>query len=115
MSVKELQDLIDKQNAEFQAMRESYQADLAHAQQQLLVAQGQQAPAAYEEISPEIGSVAIHLPSFWTTAPELWFAQVEASFDNRNPKITSDLSKYNHILQALNQDCLLYTSPSPRD
>ena len=91
MSVKELQEMMDKQHAEFQAMRESYQADLAHAQQQLLAAQGQQAPAAaaYQEISPEVGSVAIRLPSFWTTAPELWFAQVEV--------------------------CLLYTSPSPRD
>ena len=40
MSVKELQEMMDKQNTEFQAMRESYQADLAHAQQQLLAAQG---------------------------------------------------------------------------
>ena len=108
MSVKELQEMMEKQNLEFQAMRESYQADLAHAQQQL-AAQGQQAPAVadFQEISPEVGSVAIRLPSFWTTAPELWFAQVEASFDNQNPKITSDLSKYNHILQALNQDVLM--------
>ena len=70
MSVKELQEMMDKQHAEFQAMRESYQADLAHTQQQLLAAQGHQDSAAadYQEISPEVGSVAIRLPSFCTTA-----------------------------------------------
>ena len=54
----------------------------------------------------EIGSIAVRLPTFWTASPEIWFAQVEANFDNRNPKITSDLSRYNHVLQAIPQDVL---------
>ena len=55
----------------------------------------------------EIGSVTPRLPTFWMTAPELWFAQTEANFENRHPKITTDASKYAQILQALPQEVLM--------
>lgn len=57
--------------------------------------------------APEIGSLAVRLPTFWSAAPELWFAQAEASFKNWNPKITSDQTKYHYLLQALPQDVLM--------
>ena len=44
---------------------------------------------------------------FWTAKPELWFLQVEASFENRHPKITRDESKFSHVLQHLPQDVLV--------
>ena len=115
MSAKEFQKMMEDQQVEFQAMREAYQADLATAQAVALQAQAQLAaqqpvaqPLQDQDTAPppEVGSLAIRLPTFWTTSPELWFAQVEASFDTRNPKITSDISKYNHILQALPQEVL---------
>jgi len=107
MSVDELKQLIETQQLEFQAMREAYQADLKHAQDQALQANQQlevavAAGGAAAGADPvELGSIAVRLPTFWSSSPELWFAQVEANFDNRNPKITSDTSKYNHVLQAL--------------
>ena len=105
MSVKELREMIEKQQEEFQAMREAYQADLAEARQGLQglqVAEDPQQAAA----SPEISSLAIRLPTFWSTSPALWFTQAEASFDTRNPKVTVDSTKFNHVLQALPQDIL---------
>ena len=73
---------------QFRAMMEEYQA------QQIALA------------GPEINSIAVRLPNFWVTSPELWFAQVEANFDTRHPKITVDSSKYNHVLQVLPQEVL---------
>ena len=55
----------------------------------------------------EVGSVSQRLPTFWLSAPELWFAQMEANFENRHPKITTDGSKYTQILQALPQEVLM--------
>ena len=49
----------------------------------------------------------MRLPTFWSAAPELWFAQAEASFKTWNPKITSDQTKYHYLLQALPQDVLM--------
>ena len=104
MSVEELQSMIEKQNQEFQAMREAFQADLAEARAQ---AAGANAPAvAALEEQADVASIAIRLPNFWVASPELWFSQVEANFETRNPKITTDSSKYNHIMQALPQDVL---------
>ena len=51
--------------------------------------------------APEVASLAIKLPVFWTAEPELWFLQVEASFENRHPKITRDESKFSHVRQHL--------------
>ena len=65
------------------------------------------APAA--TVGPEdseTNSVAIRLPNFWTNKPELWFAQIEANFEGRSPKITTKGSRYNYALQVLPQDVL---------
>ena len=63
------------------------------------------------QVAPGINLAAVRLPTFWMAEPELWFMQVEANFENRTPKITTDSSKFSYVLQT----CLLYTSPSPRD
>ena len=88
-STEELQATMEQQQAELKAIIEQYAS-----------------AGAQPQAAPGVDSVAIRLPNFWTTSPELWFAQTEASFDNRSPKITTDGSKYNHVLQALPQDVL---------
>ena len=59
-----------------------------------------------EEDPEGINSTAVKLPTFWSTDPELWFYQVEAVFENRNPKVTVDSTKFNHTMAALPQDIL---------
>ena len=54
-----------------------------------------------------VNSLAVRLPPFWSAKPELWFAQVEAAFDTRNPKITQDSTKFSHVLQVLPEVALL--------
>ena len=49
----------------------------------------------------EENAVALKLPIFWTSQPEVWFAQAEAQFAIR--KITADETKYYHVLSALDQ------------
>lgn len=58
-------------------------------------------PAAPAAPPTAISSVSIKLPPFWTTRPEVWFRQVEAQFATRNPAITIDLTKFNHVVAAL--------------
>ena len=109
MSVEEMQAMMEKQQLEFQAMREAYQADLAKAQGELAALAQNKPEFSFDQgqgPAPEVGSVAIRLPTFWVTRPEMWFYQTEASFETRNPKITTDMSKYNHVLQALPADVL---------
>ena len=45
---------------------------------------GQGAPAAEEDF-PNVSSVAVKLPTFWTHDPDLWFLQTEAVFASRVP------------------------------
>ena len=71
MSVEELKTWIEQQHLDFQDLW----AELTQAQ--ALV--DAQAPAADQ---PGVGSVAVRLPTFWSAFPDLWFTQVEASFDN---------------------------------
>ena len=52
----------------------------------------------------QVAAVALKLPPFWAAEPDLWFLQVEAQFQTRNPPLTNDLTKYNHVLQALHTD-----------
>ena len=101
------------------------------------------AAAAQEDDFPNVSSVAVKLPTFWTHDPDLWFLQTEAVFASRVPAVTRDGTKFNHCVTALPSDalnvckniirlasttpnryqllkdtlltCLLYTSPSPRD
>lgn len=52
--------------------------------------------------SDDISAVAIKLPPFWISKPELWFVQIEAQFATRN--ITSDITKYNYAVAALDSE-----------
>ena len=61
---------------------------------------GQPAAAAAASENLEVGSVAIRLPNFWLANPSLWFAHIEANFDSRSPKITTEASRYSYALQA---------------
>lgn len=47
-------------------------------------------------------AVALKLPIFWTSQPEVWFVQTEAQFTLRG--ITVDETKYFHVVAALDQD-----------
>ena len=46
-------------------------------------------------------AVSLKLPTFWTSQPEVWFAQAEAQFNLRG--ITADDTKYFYVLGALDQ------------
>lgn len=48
-----------------------------------------------------VAAVALKLPAFWTTRPEVWFSQVEAQFATRQPPIVADLTKYYYVVAAL--------------
>ena len=50
----------------------------------------------------ETYAVAIKLPTFWAQQPEVWFLQAEAQF--HICKITDDITKYYHVVAALDQE-----------
>lgn len=77
-------------------------------------------PAAPAAPAAAISSVSIKLPPFWATRPEVWFRQVEAQFATRNPAITIDLTKFNHVVAALDNVTAgeveaIILSPPPHD
>ena len=55
---------------------------------------------------PNVSSVAVKLPTFWTHDPELWFLQTESVFSTRTPKVTRDQTKFDHVVTALPADAL---------
>lgn len=66
-----------------------------------------------EEVDPNqqpiregsVASSTFHkLPVFWSNVPEVWFIQVEQIF-NLN-RITSDVSKYRHVVAVLPQEAM---------
>ena len=48
-----------------------------------------------------VAATAVKLPAFWLEDPELWFAQVECAFKNRQPRITQEATKYNYVCEVL--------------
>ena len=51
-----------------------------------------------------VGMLSVKLPTFWPDMPEEWFAQAEANFRAR--RITSQKSKFNLVVVALDADTL---------
>lgn len=49
----------------------------------------------------DLNAVAIKLPAFWTTQPNVWFTQAEAQFHIKN--VTQDSTKYYYVVSALDQ------------
>ena len=91
LTEEHLQQIMEQQQQELRSIVESFHPN-----------QNQVPPeAAAEAAALGVDSIAVRLPSFWMASPELWFKQVETSFDTRNPKITVDSSKYNQVVQAL--------------
>ena len=46
-----------------------------------------------------INAVAIKMPPFWSSDPELWFYQVDALFQTK--KITGNKTKFNHVVATI--------------
>ena len=76
-------------------------AQVALQFQELVNAAGLVAPPAAQPDQPPavVGAIAIKLPPFWTTRPEVWFAQCEAQFATRN--VTAQLTKFYYVVAAL--------------
>lgn len=51
-----------------------------------------------------IMGVSVKVPPFWRKNVKIWFIQLEAQFNNIN--ITSELTKYNHVLSGIDTDVL---------
>ena len=53
----------------------------------------------------DVSTVAVKLPTFWPAQLATWFIQAEAQFALRG--ITTDSTKYYHVIAALDQDTAL--------
>ncbi|KAH6943675.1 hypothetical protein HPB50_025067 [Hyalomma asiaticum] len=50
----------------------------------------------------DVAALQLHLPTFWRDNPQLWFAQVEATFDLHH--ISSEISRFRHLLCNLSPE-----------
>jgi hypothetical protein len=62
------------------------------------------APAAGVPAVP-VAHVAVKLPTFWTTDPDMWFFQAECSF-NRS-RITTSYTKFEHVVMKLSEEVMI--------
>lgn len=53
----------------------------------------------------DVNKIALRLPSFWTSNPKLYFAQIEANFTLSN--ITSETTKFCCLISALDEQVML--------
>ena len=51
-----------------------------------------------------VNATAVKLPSFWQGNPEVWFRQVESVFTTRSPAITTQQTKFEYVIQALDNN-----------
>ena len=49
----------------------------------------------------QVNATAVKLPHFWPGNPEVWFRQVESIFSTRNPAITTQQTKFDYVIQSL--------------
>ena len=49
----------------------------------------------------QVNATAVKLPSFWQGNPKVWFRQVESVFATCNPAITAQQTKFEYVIQAL--------------
>ena len=51
-----------------------------------------------------VNATAVKLPSFWQGNPEVWFRQVESVFTIRNRAVTVQQTKFEYVIQALDNN-----------
>ena len=59
--------------------------------------------AALQGLQPaaQVNATAAKLPQFWQGNPEVWFRQIESVFTTRKPAITTQKTKFDYVIQAL--------------
>ena len=57
-----------------------------------------------------VNSVAVKLSGFWKENPNGWFRQAESAFRLRNPQITAERTKYDHVVTSLDSKTSLELS-----
>ena len=51
-----------------------------------------------------VNATSVKLPAFWSGNPEVWFRQVESVFSTRRPAITVQQTKFDYVIQALDNN-----------
>ena len=53
-----------------------------------------------------VTKIAIKLTEFWTKDPDLWFLHADSAF--QNAQITQSRTKFNHVVQKLPQNIMIF-------
>jgi hypothetical protein len=59
-------------------------------------------PPAAPTSAATLATVSVKLPPFWPSDPEIWFAQVEATFTTR--RITSERTRFDYVIAYLSPE-----------
>ena len=62
--------------------------------------------AALQGLQPAapVNATAAKLTQFWQGNPEVWFRQIESVFMTRKPAITTQQTKFDYVIQALDNN-----------